>query len=159
MQENFTKYRRQTSGCKPKSGTIWLNRTLSANMLEKAKILYHLNQELKKVLSEPINQHCWIINWSSDELMLGIDAAEWLIHVRACEKDLKTYLVQKIKMPSITKVKYLIRPKMDIISKNQSTSRRLPSKISTKNRSLLQAIANTITDKKLKAVLLSLASD
>ena len=159
MQENFTKRRIQRKARKPKPGSAWLNRTLSANILQKAKLLYRINQQLKKTLPAPINQHCWLMDWTKEELTFGVDAAEWLMHIRAREPDLKIYVTQQIKIPFIIKVRYLVRPKMNTILANQSTSKRIASKISIKNRSLLQTIANTISDEKLKVAMLRLADD
>ena len=159
MQENLTKHLTHKKIFKPKSTTDYLNQAFAEDLLKKANTLYQLNETLKDILPNNINQHCWIINWTEKVLTLGIDAAEWLIQIRVCEKRLKKYIVKQINVSSKIKVKYLVRPTMDTVRIQHGALKRLPSKISIQNRKLLQAIANGITDKNLKEAILNLARD
>jgi len=158
MQGNFTKHHTQKGACKPKPCSACLKCAISTSILQKAKKLYHLNQQLKKVLPKTIHQHCYLMDWNVEEITFGVDAAEWLIHVREHERDITFYIATQIKVAPTTKVKYLVRPQQNNVQINKSQPSRGASKISLKNRDLLQTIANTITDKELKAAMLKLAS-
>jgi hypothetical protein len=142
-----------------KNSTDLLNRAIPQETLYKAKMLYRINQALPTMLSWPIGQHCWLMNFTPSSVTIGIDAAEWLIPIRQQEYHLKTYLEKHINLSSPFKIKYLVRPQHINASLPQSTLSKRPLKISTRNKQFLQMVAHTLTDERLKKALLNLAAD
>lgn len=142
-----------------KLGKNWLNQAFSTSILKKAVQLYQLNQQIKVYLPEPVSQHCYLMDWAINEIVLGVDAAEWLLRVRRHEADIKSLIISTINVPSSVKMKYLIRLNVMKTFVKKPVSTQPPSKISTSSRQILRSIAGTITDERLKTALLNLAND
>lgn len=133
--------------------------TLVKSIIEKAKTIYQINQELPSILKEPGNKHCWLMDFNTHQVTFGVDSAEWLIHMREQEYSLRAYLASRIGLLSFHKMKYLVKPSNFHQECTKTPQHTRSIKISTKNKELLQTMAHAITDQALKAALLRLAAD
>jgi len=159
MQENSKKTNGKPATCALKPCSSWLDQAFSTGILKKAAQLNRFNQQLKVYLPEPINQHCYLMDFITNEIIIGVDAAEWLISVRKYEGSIRTLVVSNINVSSTIKVKYLVRPHIRNVCVKKSINTQLSSRISVSDRNILRSIASTINDAQLKTALLNLADD
>jgi hypothetical protein len=159
MQEHSKKTRPKSYALESVPSKNWLNHIFSTAILQKATLLCELNKKIKAHLSKTINQHCYLIDWTPNEITLGVDAAEWLIHVRQYEQEIKSYLIPHLNTGIMVKIKYLVRPALTNVGIKRAAYAKTSSKISTQNRTIIRNIAQSIKDKGLKASLLKLSGE
>ncbi|OGT98734.1 MAG: hypothetical protein A2298_04880 [Gammaproteobacteria bacterium RIFOXYB2_FULL_38_6] len=133
-----------------------LNQQSLQFIVQKAKRIYALNQKIQDFLPTELASHCWIINYSDDVITIGIDEAEWIASLKNNEQDLLEKLRFHANLAQVKKVQCIVRPVHFKEANAADEKSAAPLLFPKQHRSLLQAIAEAVTDPALKKALLNL---
>ncbi len=122
-------------------------------LLDHSRALAQLDQALRKALPEPLNEHCHVINLRGQTLTLAADSPAWATRLRYQSR---TVLQHLTRLQSVTVRTIQVR-----IAPEQPTKQKKPKRhahLSATNAQLLQQTANSLSDPRLRAALLKVAS-
>ncbi len=125
--------------------TSWFRR-----MLTQVNQLQHLQEILKKA-DAALAERCQVAGWHGDSLRLAVKSSAWLTRVRYATPQLIRALRQYSEFAALQTIDCFVSPLAE-----PTQPQRLPNKISTQNKQLIQQTITTISDTDLKAALMKL---
>jgi len=118
-----------------------------------AQRLAHLQRLLESQLQPAAREHCHVASWREGTLLLVVTDGHWATRLRYQQKRLQRQLQQLEVFASLTRILFKVQPTAGVA--------RAPSHvmdISSKSAENIQAVAEGISDPKLRAALERLAS-
>ena len=80
-------------------------------ILQKAKLISHLNMCLTRHIPTHLLTHCQVLNYQDSILIVGVDSAAWATKLRFEEQNLLKSLRTDANIPNILGIKYKINPR------------------------------------------------
>ena len=122
-------------------------------LLDHSRALAQLDRALHKALPDPLKEHCHVVNLRGQTLTLAADSPAWAARLRYQSRTVLQHLarMQTVTVRTITVRIAPARPPRQEKPKRQA-------QLSATNARLLQQTANALTDPRLRAALLKVAS-
>ena len=131
----------------------YTNKSNLGPILDKITQLKYLNQQLRTLLDPELINYCSIINFSTEQLVLGTTSSLWLNRLRFLETSLLAHF--RPQMAGLVSVRWKIIPEKPA---QTAPSLSLPM-LSLAARELLQATAEQIKHPRLQQALYQLADN
>jgi hypothetical protein len=131
-----------------------LGKSELARLLVRARALKKLDAELHDLIPPPLGDHCRILSIRDDTLVLAADSPVWAARLRFQASQLVKQL-SDTRTVNLRTVRVRVRPPE---SRYRAPPARKHLPISRKNSHTLRQAAREVTDPRLRAALLRLAS-
>jgi hypothetical protein len=127
-------------------------------LLDKVNKLQELNVLVKQHLSAPLVDHCWVANLKQGRLVLAVDSPVWATNLRFHMPELLSTLRQQPRFAGLVRIDVSVAP-TPLPTTPPPIHTRPARKMTDSNRKMLLAVAETIADPRLKAVITALATN
>ncbi len=121
-------------------------------MLAHARHLQHLNEMLAQFAGDPLSTHCRVANLRADTVVFHAESPVWGARLRYYIPELLAFLKQRCGHPGLIHAQIHIQPNTEATP----NSREAPS-LSPASSHLLESVAKTTSDTRLKDALLRLS--
>jgi len=149
------------SGFEKKVSSL-LHQNQLAQLVARSRRLQLLNKPFKKVVDPQLARHCYIADYTDHQLYLIVDNNAWAARLRYSIPQLLKSLRGSSEFSELQKIHFRIQlkqPEKKPVNLSSKPKERKPLVLSLDNAHLMQEMAQTISDKKLKSALLRLAKN
>jgi len=99
---------------KPINPIRYSSNTLLGQIVQKAKQLQTLEQQMRAHLAADLAKHCKVANYHHGCLVIETDSAVWATRLRYSTPDLLTSLRQEEKLYQLRSIRHYVRPKVPL---------------------------------------------